>query len=285
MKAAVEQQLRRKASVIRRLTLECIGACGVGHIGGSLSMVEILVLLYYRVMRNAEPQYLGHPDRDTLVLSKGHGSPALYAVLADKGFIPLEQLLTLNRGGTSLPSHCDMNKTPGIDFTTGSLGQGISAAVGIALANRMLERDAAVFCIVGDGECQEGQVWEAAMCASHYRLDRLIVFLDCNRLQFDGTTAGVMNLEDLAAKWRSFGWHAVRRDGHSFPALDRAAAAALRSKGRPSVIVCDTVKAKGFSPGEGRIASHNMRVTDKQIAEAMEELRQAEEQDEIPRQL
>ncbi len=197
-------------------------------------------------------------DRDQLVLSKGHSGPALYATLASKGFFPVDWLHTLNVGGTRLPSHCDRNRTPGIDMTTGSLGQGLSAACGIALGNRLNGIASRVFAIIGDGESDEGQNWEAAMFAAHNRLENLIAFTDCNKLQIDGSTEEIMNLGNLGAKWEAFGWFVQEVDGHDFAAMDAAVGRVKEGKGRPSMIILHTVKAKGFSLAEGQVASHNM---------------------------
>lgn len=265
------EALERKANQIRRMTIEAIGYLGVGHIGGALSVVEVLTALYYKYM-DVSPSEPGKKVRDKLVLSKGHAGPALYAVLADKGFFPVEWLHTLNKCGTRLPSHCDMNRTPGIDMTTGSLGQGISAAVGIALANRLDGIDRKVYLIVGDGESQEGQVWEGAMAAAHYKLDNLIAFTDYNKMQIDGYTRDVMDLGDICGKWDSFGWFTQRVDGHDFAALTAAIERAQREKGRPSMIVLDTVKGKGAFFAEGRLDNHNMHFDYTLACEACERL-------------
>lgn len=250
--------LRDKARDIRKLTIDAIGYLGVGHIGGALSIVEALVLLYYRHM-NVSPKDPRRPDRDRLVLSKGHAGPTLYSVLADKGFFPQDWLHTLNHGGTHLPSHCDRIRTPGIDMSTGSLGQGISAAVGIALANRLDGRSNKVYTIIGDGECNEGQVWEAAMAAAHFRLNHLIAFTDFNKMQIDGLVQDVMGLEDMAAKWAAFGWAVQRVDGHDLAALDAAIEHAKSETGRPAMIVMDTIKGKGAFFAENRLDNHNMK--------------------------
>ena len=249
--------LEKKAKEIRSLTIEAIGNLGVGHIGGAMSIVDILALLYFKRL-DIDPAKPRRLDRDQVVLSKGHAGPALYSTLALKGFFPREWLMTLNVGGTRLPSHCDRNKTPGIDMTTGSLGQGISAACGIALGNRLNGIGSRTYCIIGDGECDEGQVWEAAMFAAHYKLDRLTVFLDNNGMQIDGKTEEIMGLGSLAAKWGAFGWFVQEVNGHDMEAMDRAIDAAQAAAGRPSMIILDTVKGKGFSLGEGLVTSHNM---------------------------
>jgi transketolase len=266
-------RLESAAKEIRKKTIDTIGYLGVGHIGGALSIVELLAALYYKEMR-VDPASPRMEDRDRLVLSKGHAGPALYSALALKGFFPVEWLHTLNKGGTRLPSHCDRNKTPGIDMTTGSLGQGISAACGIALANKIDKRQCYTFAIIGDGESDEGEVWEAAMFAGHYGLSRLIAFTDNNKMQIDGTTAEVMSVDGkpsddgnrgprgLDAKWTAFGWAAERVAGHDLGAICDAieAAKARADKGdeRPTMIVLDTIKGKGAAFCEGQVGSHNM---------------------------
>lgn len=267
--------LERKAREIRGLTIEEIGYLGVGHIGGAMSVVDILVLLYHKHMK-VDPSNPQWPDRDQLVLSKGHAGPALYAVLAEKGYFPLEWLLTLNRGGTNLPSHCDRQKTPGVDMTTGSLGQGLSAAAGLALARHMDHRPGFVYCIIGDGESNEGQIWEAAMFAAHRRLSNLIVFADWNGMQIDGLTREVIDMDDIVAKWNAFGWHAVMVDGHDFDAMDRAIEEAQQRAApgveRPSVIILKTIKGKGCSFCEGQVSNHNMSYGIPQVKEALDAL-------------
>jgi len=269
-------RLKEAAKEIRKKTIDMIGFLGVGHIGGALSIADLLAVLYFKEMR-VDPTQPRWPERDRLVLSKGHAGPALYSALAMKGFFPEEWLHTLNKGGTNLPSHCDRNKTPGIDMTTGSLGQGISAACGIALANRMDGRDVFTYAIIGDGESNEGQVWEAAMFAAHNRLDRLIAFTDCNKMQIDGVTSEIMNLESLEAKWSAFGWEVERIDGHNLEAIvsaienaqerarpeaggsgGSASASAAGSVARPTMIILDTIKGKGAEFCEGQVGSHNM---------------------------
>jgi transketolase len=250
-------ELQKIAKEIRKLTIDEIGFLGVGHIGGAMSVVELLTLLYYETMR-VDPAKPRDPDRDWLVLSKGHAGPTLYATLALKGFFPIEWLHTLNVGGTNLPSHCDRNKTPGIDMTTGSLGQGFSAATGVALGLAMQGRKSTVYAVIGDGESDEGQVWEAAMFAAHRKLSNLVAFTDYNKQQLDGMTADILDLGALEEKWRAFGWYAQRVDGHDMAALDAAISAAKAQKKLPSMIVMDTVKGKGCSFAEGLVSNHNM---------------------------
>jgi transketolase len=250
-------EMEMRAKEIRIMTIEAIGHLGVGHIGGAMSVVDLLALLYFRRM-DIDPSNPRRIDRDQFVLSKGHAGPALYSTLALKGYFPREWLSTLNSGGTKLPSHCDRNKTPGVDMTTGSLGQGISAACGIALGNRLAGIASRVYCVIGDGECDEGQVWEAAMFAAHYGLDTLTTFVDRNGMQIDGTTDQVMGLGSLYAKWEAFGWFVQEVNGHDMAAMDAAIELAVASSGKPSMIILDTVKGKGFSLGEGQVASHSM---------------------------
>jgi transketolase len=262
------------AREIRKKTLYTIGKLGVGHIGGALSIVELLALLYGHEM-NYDPKNPGKEDRDMLVLSKGHAGPALYAALALKGFFPLDWLDTLNQGGTRLPSHCDRNRTPGIDMTTGSLGQGFSAACGIALGEKIDSRKVWVFTIIGDGESQEGQIWEAAMFAAQYGLSNLIGFTDYNKLQIDGQVSDIIGLENIEDKWRSFGWFVRRCDGHDFSAMHRAVSEARAQgseKGKPSMIILDTVKGRGASFCEGKVESHNMPVSMEMAERAIAEL-------------
>lgn len=268
MNAADVRELEALAKEIRILTIDEIAFLGVGHIGGAMSVVEILTLLYHKHLR-ADPKDPQKQDRDRLVLSKGHAGPTLYATLAKKGFFPVEWLHTLNKGGTNLPSHCDRTKTPGIDMSTGSLGQGISAAAGIALGQKMDKAGARTFAVIGDGESDEGLVWEAAMFAAHLKLDNLIAFTDFNKLQIDGTTSEIMGLDDLRAKWEAFGWNALRVDGHDFQAMDDAIAKAKATVGKPTMIVLDTIKGKGCSFCEGQAASHNMPVTMDQAKQAI----------------
>ena len=249
--------LKDKAKDIRKMTLDTIGYLGVGHIGGALSVVDVLTILYYKYMDidNKEPL---KENRDKLVLSKGHAGPALYCVLADKGFFPKEWLYTLNVGGTNLPSHCDKNRTPGIDMTTGSLGQGISAAIGIALANRLNKIDKRVYLIIGDGESNEGQIWEGAMAAAQFKLNNLIAFTDYNKMQIDGYVSDVMSIDDIDAKWNAFGWLVQRVNGHDFEDMAMAIERAQKETVRPSMIILDTIKGKGAYFAEKKLESHNM---------------------------
>lgn len=260
-----------KAKEIRRKTIDMIGNLGVGHIGGSMSIVDVLTILYFEKMK-VDPANPRMEDRDKLVLSKGHAGPALYSVLADRGYFPEELLHTLNKGGTDLPSHCDMNRTPGIDMTTGSLGQGFSSAIGITFAMRLDKSERNVFVIIGDGESQEGQVWEAAMTAAQFKLNKLIAFTDFNKMQIDGFTADIMSIGDVEGKWKSFGWNVDRVDGHDFDQLDVAIEKAKLSAEKPNMIIMDTVKGKGCSCAEGVLTNHNMPITPEEAKEAIANL-------------
>jgi len=270
------RELKKKAVEIRKLTVDEIAHLGVGHVGGSVSIIEILVLLYYRHMQ-IDPKNPGKEDRDKFVMSKGHAGPALYAVLADRGYFPTEMLHTLNQGGTNLPSHCDMNRTPGIDMTTGSLGQGLSAAVGIALGHRIRKLPGRVFALIGDGDTNEGQTWEAAMSASMYGLGNLVAFTDYNKMQIDGPIDSVMKTDRLADRWDSFGWFTQQVDGHDFAALDAAVERALNEEHRPSMIIADTIKGKDLVGIEGDFTNHNMPISRERGDELIAALNKLEE--------
>lgn len=265
------EMLKGKALDIRVSTIREIGNLGKGHIGGAMSMVEIITYLYYHAMKT-DPQNPGLKGRDRFVCSKGHAGPVVYATLAEKGYFPKEWLLTLNRGGTRLPSHCDMTKTPGIDFSTGSLGQGASAAAGIALGQKILGEDSHTYLVIGDGESQEGQIWEMAEFASTQKLGNLIAFTDFNRQQLDGYTRDIVSMDNIDTRWLGFNWHVQRVDGHDLEALDEAVEKAKATKDMPSMIICDTVKSKGFCFGEGIAANHSMDFGKEQGEKAIETL-------------
>jgi len=271
MNASERAEIESFAKEIRKLAIQTIGEFGVGHIGGAMSIADVLAVLYGKRLK-ADPRNPRAPGRDRLVLSKGHAGPSLYAALAAKGFFPKEWLSTLNKGGTNLPSHCDRNKTPGIDMTTGSLGQGLSAACGIAAALRIDGNPATVYAIIGDGESDEGQNWEAAMFAAHRKLSNIIAFTDFNNAQIDGTTEEILGLGSLSSKWAAFGWNSVEIDGHDVGAIDAAIEAARAQSDKPSMIVMRTVKGKGCSFCEGQVGSHNMPVTKEMAAEAIAKL-------------
>jgi transketolase len=257
MDKETENYLKNQAKEIRKLTIEEIGNLGTGHIGGAMSIVDVLTVLYFHRMK-IDPKQPRWEERDQLVVSKGHSGPAVYATLALKGYFPLDWLYTLNKGGTKLPSHCDRHLTPGIDMTTGSLGQGFSAAIGIALGLRMDKKSSVVYTIIGDGESDEGQVWEGALFAGQQKLSNLVAFTDYNKQQLDGFSKDIIDLGDLAAKWAAFGWHAQTIDGHDVAAIDAAIEKALAQKEKPSMIVMNTIKGKGCSFAEGVEKNHSM---------------------------
>jgi transketolase len=269
-----EAELKNVATRIRIETVKAIGGLGVGHIGGSLSVAEMLSALYWHEMR-IDPSRPRLEGRDRLVLSKGHAGPALYAALALRGYFPLETLKTLNRPGTSLPSHCDRNRTPGVDMTTGSLGQGISAACGMALGCKLKGLRSRVWCIIGDGECHEGQVWEATLFAAHRKLDNLTVYVDYNKQCLDGTIQDVCDLGDLTAKFAAFGWRAESADGHNIREIIEATVSVTRASGRPSVVVLNTTKGFGVSLWSGKLNNHNIAVSREELDLALAELESA----------
>lgn len=264
--------LNVKCNEIRKLILKTIGTLGVGHIGGSLSIVELLVVLYEKHM-NINPKNPHMKGRDRLVVSKGHSGPAVYSVLCSKGFFDQEWLLTLNQPGTNLPSHCDMNKTPGVDMTTGSLGQGFSCAMGIAKASKIKNDGATIYTIIGDGESQEGQIWEAAMFAAHHKLNNVIAFTDYNKLQLDGKINEICNLSPLDEKWRAFGWDVINvKDGHNCLEIDRAINLA-KTYNSPTMIILNTIKGKGLSFVENvGVANHSMQITAEMMEQGFAEL-------------
>ncbi len=259
------------AASMRREIIRMLAAAGSGHPGGSLSAADIMAVLFNEELR-IDPQNPRDPGRDRFVLSKGHAAPALYAALALKGFLPVEELLTLRKLGSRLQGHPDAHKLPGVDVSTGSLGQGLSLACGMALAGKLDGRDYRVFALCGDGEQQEGQIWEAAMLAAHYRLDNLIAFLDHNHLQIDGNIERVLSPEPLADKWRAFGWQVLEIDGHDIAAIRAAVEEAKAVTGRPVMIVAETVKGKGVSFMENQASWHGSAPNAEQAAQALREL-------------
>ncbi|MDD6667230.1 MAG: transketolase [Lachnospiraceae bacterium] len=270
------RDLQKKAMTIRELTMKTIGHRGFGHIGGSLDLAEVMSVLYFDAMR-VDPKNPDWEDRDRFVLSKGHGGPAVYATLALKGYFPESELMTLNQPGTHLPSHCDRKLTTGIDMSTGSLGQGFSAAVGMALAAKMDRRDIRVYSIIGDGESQEGQIWEAALLGASRKLDNLIAFTDYNKMQIDGTIEEINGLYPLDEKWKSFNWHVQVVDGHDCRAISLAIDNAKKIQGRPHMIILNTIKGKGASHWENKVSCHNdNNITEELTRQALEEMKEAE---------
>lgn len=262
-----------RSKEIRSLTMQCIASIGVGHIGGCLSLADLLAVLYTKHM-NIDPKNPHMKGRDRLVLSKGHAGPALYATLASFGYFPKEELNTLNRIGTKLPSHCNMNLTTGVDMTTGSLGQGISCAVGMALGAKLAREKARIYCVIGDGESQEGQVWEAVMFAAQNKLNNFTLFVDNNGMQIDDYTKNIINMEDYEKKFKSFGFNAIRIDGHDIDAIDAAVEKAKKCKTRPTAIILDTVKGKGVKfIEEVGVGNHSMPFTVADYERALAELK------------
>lgn len=265
------QELTRLARKLRVDVLKMLNLARSGHTGGSLSCLDIMAYLYFHQMRH-DPSNPGWADRDRFVMSKGHAAPALYACLAEADYFPVEDLKTLRRLGSHLQGHPDMNKTPGVDVCTGSLGQGLSQAVGLALAARVQKKAHRVYALLGDGEVQEGQVWEAAMAAAHYKLDNLCVFLDQNNLQIDGAVADVMGVQPLGPKFLSFNWHVLEVDGHDLTAIGQALDDAEQAKGHPTMIVARTVKGRGVPFFEHKANYHGVPPSDEELERAMEHL-------------
>lgn len=269
-------ELSLKANAVRKHIIEMVYNAGSGHPGGSLSATDILVALYFHIMRY-DPENPKWEDRDRFVLSKGHAAPALYAVLAEKGVFPVEELLTLRKIGSRLQGHPDMRKLPGIEASTGSLGQGLSIACGMALAARLDRKLYNVYAMVGDGEIEEGQIWEAAMFAAHNKLDNLIVFLDRNGLQIDGRTEEVMSINPVVDKWRAFGWEVREINGHDFKEIIDAVEWAKEIKGKPAMIIAHTIKGKGVSYMEGSVHFHGKPPNDEEYRIAIKELEEERE--------
>ena len=268
--------LEETATRLRCDVLRMISEAGSGHPGGSLSAIDIITYLYFHRMRidPANPEW---DDRDRFVLSKGHCCPAYYAALAAKGYFPEDVLLTLRDLDSPLQGHPDMRKTPGVDMTSGSLGQGFSCSVGIALAGKLKRKDYKVYVMLGDGEIQSGLVWEAAMAAAHYKLDNLVAVVDYNKQQVDGDTNCVMRIEPVLAKWRAFGWIATQTDGHDFAKIHAAFEKVMALEGQPRVVVAHTVKGKGVRDMEGNVAWHGKPPSREQAAVYIEEILAGEE--------
>ena len=274
MNSNLKKELAITACKVRMGIIEGTHSAKSGHPGGSLSAADVLTYLYFCEM-NVDPQHPDKADRDRLVLSKGHVAPALYAVLAHKGYFPIEELKPLRKIGSRLQGHPDMKKVPGVDMSSGSLGQGISAAVGMALAGKLDGRDYRVYALLGDGELAEGQVWEAAMSAAKYKLDNLCAFVDLNGLQIDGSTADVMPTAPVDKKFEAFNWNVLTVDGHDCAAVADALEQAKAAQGRPTVILARTVKGKGVSFMENNAGWHGKAPNDEQYEQAMAELKAA----------
>jgi transketolase len=268
-------EMKKAANEIRKDIIRMTCEAGSGHPGGSLSSVEILVSLYFNVMRH-DPKNPSWDGRDRFILSKGHVCPVLYSALARTGYFPPDELLTLRKLGSRLQGHPHRLKLECLETSSGSLGQGLSIAVGMAIGLRMDKKDPRVYCLMGDGELQEGQVWEAAMSGSHYKLDNLCGIVDVNRLQIDGFTKDVMSVDPLAKKWEAFGWHAIEVDGHDLGKLVKAFEEAKKMKGKPTVILANTVKGKGISFMENKAEWHGKAPKKEEAARALEELEKNE---------
>ena len=264
-------ELTETARRVRIDALKAIAAAGSGHPGGSLSAADIITTLYFNVM-NIDPRDPQMEDRDKFVLSKGHAVPALYAALGERGLFPVEDMMTLRKIDSPFQGHPNMRKVPGIEMSTGSLGQGFAAAVGMATANKIDGKDGRVFVLTGDGELQEGIIWEAAMSAAHRKLDNLTAVVDLNGLQIDGRVDDVMKVRPVEGKFRRFGWNTLSVDGHSFPELIEAFESARHTKGVPTVIIANTVKGKGVSFMEDQAGWHGKAPDQEQLAQAISEL-------------
>jgi len=263
--------LEKTARQLRRHVIKMIATAGSGHPGGSLSAADIVTALYFKVMRH-DPKNPQWPDRDRFVLSKGHAAPILYAALAECGYFPVEELSTLRKLGSRLQGHTDRVLTPGVEMSAGSLGQGLSFGIGIALAGGLDKRDYHVYVLLGDGECEEGQIWEAAMLAPHFQIDNLTAIIDHNGIQLDGRCCDIMGLEPLADKWRAFNWHAIEVDGHDMEQVLQALKKAGEIKGKPTAIIAHTVKGKGVSFMENNVAFHGKAPNPEQTEQALKEL-------------
>ena len=265
------KELKKQATIIRKHVIEAVYSAKSGHPGGSLSSADILTVLYFDVMRVDvnNPQW---EDRDRFVLSKGHCSPVLYGVLAEKGFFPVEEIKKFRQADSFLEGHPSMRYVPGVDMSTGSLGQGISAAVGMALAGKLDKKDYNVYALLGDGELQEGQVWEALMCAAHYKLDNLTAFLDYNGLQIDGKITDVMSPEPVVDKFKAFGWNVIVIDAHDYNQIEEAINEGKNTKGKPTMIVAKSIKGKGVSFMENEADWHGSAPNAEQRDEAIAQL-------------
>lgn len=269
--ADVIAELERKANLIRTHVIRMTRSAGSGHPGGSLSSSDIISALFFKVMnhRSYDPNW---EDRDRFVLSKGHAAPAYYAALAESGYLPVEELLTLRKLNSRLQGHPSKNKLPGIEMSTGSLGQGLSVANGMALAAKLDRRTHRIYCICGDGEMQSGQIWEAAMMGAHFELDNITAFVDRNMLQIDGPTEKIMSLEPLADKWKAFGWHVIEIDGHDMRQILDACDRARETRGKPTMVIAHTVKGKGVSFMENALSFHGKPPNDEETKKALKEL-------------
>lgn len=259
------------SKTVRRSIVEMLTAAKSGHPGGSLSAVELIVSLYFDAMRHdpANPKW---DDRDRFILSKGHACPVLYAVMAECGYTPKDQLHTLRRMGSMYQGHPDVRFIPSLEASTGSLGQGLSLALGMGLSARLNSSPARTYCMLGDGEIQEGQIWEAAMFGAYHHIDNVCCIIDYNKIQLDGFVKEILDLEPLGDKWRAFGWHVIQIDGHDIPSVQKAYAEAAATKGKPTVVIADTIKGKGVSFMENNPKYHGVAPTPDELTRALQEL-------------
>ncbi len=265
------EELKLHAKNVRKNIIRQVSNAQAGHPGGSLGAADILTLLYFEVM-DITPENASSKDRDRFVLSKGHTSPLLYAVLAEKGIVPEEELMTFRKINSRLQGHPNMNYLPGVDMSTGSLGQGLAAADGMAIAEKLNGTDHRIYCLVGDGESEEGEIWEAAMAAAHYKSDNLCAVIEVNGLQIDGTTDEVIGPNPLDKKFEAFGWHVINIDGHDFDEIRAAFEEAKQTKGKPTAIIAKTVKGKGVSFMENNVAWHGTAPNAEQTEIALKDL-------------
>ncbi|MEW6095563.1 MAG: transketolase [bacterium] len=265
------QELEGKAKEIRRWIIKMLTEAGSGHPGGSLSCTDIITALYFKIM-NHRPNEPKWPERDRFVLSKGHSCPTLYAALALSGYFPTSELMQLRKLDSFLQGHTDMLATPGVEMSSGSLGQGLSVAGGMALAGKLSNKKFTVYVVLGDGEIQEGQIWEAAMACAHYKLDNLCAFLDYNKLQIDGLIAEVMSIEPVVDKFKAFGWHTIEIDGHNMKEIIQATNEAKNTKDKPTMVIAHTIKGKGVSFMEGKVGYHGVAPTKEEEEKALLEL-------------
>lgn len=266
------KMLLKKTEELRYNLVAMMDYGGSGHPGGSLSVLEIMTTLYYGGFLKTDGDHPQDPARDRFVMSKGHASPTQYVILADQGYFGKDKLRVFDANNSMLPKHCNRKLTPGVDASTGALGQGMSMAVGMAMAGKIDDREYNVYCILGDGECQSGEIWEAAMSAAKYRLDNLKVVVDNNRLQIDGFSDDIMPLGDLKGKWEAFGWHVEVCDGHDLEALHAGFEAMEKIKGKPSVMIANTIKGKGISFMENDPDWHSRKITKAEGAQALWEI-------------
>jgi transketolase len=274
--ASTSAELKSKANKIRKDIVRMITEAKSGHPGGSLSAVDVVTALYFKVMRH-NPKDPRWKDRDRFILSKGHAAPLLYAVLAESGYFEVKELLTLRKLGSRLQGHPDMKRLPGVEISTGSLGHGLSVGNGMAIAGKLNKKGYRVYVLLGDGECQEGQVWEAAMTASHYKLDNVTAILDYNGLQIDGPVKDVMNINPISNKWRAFGWYVIEINGHDFKEIFYSFERVKKLKGKPGIIIAHTTKGKGVSFMENVVDFHGKAPTKEQTVQALKELEENEE--------